>query len=715
MQLSFGVTPVALILAAIGAAATTYWMYRRTTPSLSGPFRFGLVTLRFVSVFLILFLLCEPILARISRNVVPPILAILVDTSESMVSSANDGGGLAEEVRRLLSPIADGVGDGQTRLFGFDTNVRDLGAIDSVRLAGQRTDISAALEQLEDRFTPSDNLGAVLLVSDGRYTAGRNPLHVAERFRVPIYTVVVGDSTEQKDIRIGRVTSNEITYAGLDLPVRVGVVGKGYEGERVSVALTSGGNRIDNKMLVIAPDGAEASVELAYPQIAAGLQQLEVSVSPLEGESTTRNNRQRLTVRVLDSKRKILLLGAAPDPDLAAVRHILSGDENNELTVRTQKAPGSFYDGDWPTLSEFDVIILAGYPGRTADRRQLQQLVATIDEGKPVIFLISRQTEIGLFGRELGSRLGVSPEVVRRGFFESTLVPAPAASRHPVMEGLADPSAWRRLPPLVHNESRWIVSPEARTLATIQVRGVSLDDPALVVRRSATRRSAAVLMAGSWRLANLPEDLETLAHYWPTLLGNLVKWTSAVEDDRPVKVSVVTEEFAGGEPVRFVGQVYDESLNPVNDADIELSVISPDGEEFRHVMSPLGNGRYTLELDSPGEGVYGYTAVASQEGAELGRDTGGFAVGNLTLEFRNPTSDPDLMRQVAIRSGGAAATPNASAMNRVSELISESASYQSRSIVHRSEAELWRQPVFLIIVIVLLTVEWTLRKRAGLN
>src|SRR5690606_38283003 len=151
-------------------------------------------------------------------------------------------------------------------------------------------------EQLEGR-----NLRGIVLISDGRYNTGRNPLYLAERVRVPIYTAVVGDTTAQRDVRVSRVVTDEVAYVGSLLPVRVGVRG----GRRATVALVEGGRTVASEAVTLPADGLETTVGLEVTPTQPGLHRYAVAVSRLPGEATYRNNAESVTVRVLDTKRRV--------------------------------------------------------------------------------------------------------------------------------------------------------------------------------------------------------------------------------------------------------------------------------------------------------------------------------------------------------------------------------------------------------------------------
>ena len=57
---------------------------------------------------------------------------------------------------------------------------------------------------------------------------------------MPIFPVPVGDPSEQKDVLISRLMTNEVTYAKNKVPVEVIVRSAGYANARIPVTLNWG-------------------------------------------------------------------------------------------------------------------------------------------------------------------------------------------------------------------------------------------------------------------------------------------------------------------------------------------------------------------------------------------------------------------------------------------------------------------------------------------
>lgn len=720
MQLTFGLNPWALLLALLIAGGFTYWTYRETTPPITQTRRFLLIGLRFTALSIVLTLLFEPIFTQFESVEKKPTLAVLIDNSQSLdlQNGEEASTSLATAVEATLRSLPTDAIPGDTRFFSFDGNTRFVGnvvpsTLDSLAFNGDRTNIANALGYARDALSDA-NFQSVLLISDGQYNAGRNPLHVADRYPVPIYTVALGDTARQRDVQIRRITTNEIAYLETEQPVQVAIRSEGYANERVVVSLLLGGEVLGSETVVLPEGAAEIPVEVTYVPKAEGLQRLTVSVSRLDGELTYQNNTEAVTVRVLQSKKRVLLLSAPPNPDLASIRQALNRDSNLEVISFVQKEGGTFYEGSLPTtFNDFDAIILAGYPGQRTNATALQQVQDAATNGVPILFVLSRQTDLNVLRRNFADVLPAAPQAVRSSFAEAAFIPVSDAIQHPIFD-FPDAANLniRRLPPLLYNESRWRATPDARVLATLELRGIPFDDPLFVVRRRGASRTAAFLGTGLWRWQNVPEDLSDVASFWDAFFANTIQWLTTPEDNRPVRIAPIEDLFSGNDPVQFHGQVYDESLNPINNASVEVEVTASDGRQFPYSMEAVGNGRYTLAMGTLPEGTYSYTAHAQRDGIRLGEDQGSFSVGALTLEYKETRADAALMRQIAQRSGGHLLAA-AELANLPNQLV-ESGTFQSIFSQEETESELWHLYPFLAIVIVLLTTEWFLRKRSGM-
>ena len=718
MAFSFGYSPWLLLLCIAVAGGLTYWTYRATVPSLNAGRRVLLGGLRFLALALICFLLFEPVLQRFQSTERPPVLAVLVDDSQSMqvVTAGDTSAARPDAARTSVRPVVDIFQDeampGRARFFGVGGASRALsGSItDSLRFDGARTDLASGLQTVPENLR-DENLGGIVLVSDGQYNTGQNPLRVADRSPVPVHTVTVGDTTRLRDLRIRSVTTNDRAYLNSSVPVRVTLSVTDGPGRPVPVTLEQSGRTLDQRPARLPSGTGEVSVDLTFEPKQAGLQQLTVRVPELSGEVTARNNAQSASLRVLESKRQVLLLGAAPSPDVSALRRVYEQTADTEVTARLPTPEGTFLEGPLPDdLSPFDVVVLAGFPSPSVPDDVVQRVATLIDDGTPALFFLDRQTDLTAWTEHFDEVLPARPDATTSSFSEASFRIAEGAQQHPVFRiEDAEGALFERLPPLQIPTSEWSPTPDAQVLGT----AATTSAPLLVLRRRAGLRTAAFLGSGVWRWALLPSELQAADPLWPGLASNLVRWASTEEDDSPVRVRPTASTFGGTEAVSFTGQVYNESMQPVSDAAVEVTVTDSTGTEYPYTMDSAGQGRYTLEVGTLPEGTYQYEAQARLGDTELGTDQGEFSVAPLRIEYQAPRADAVFMRQLASRSGGTAYTPQT--VDQLPTDLSDQNSFSSEVVRQSSEAELWRTSLFLIAILALLASEWTLRKFFGLT
>lgn len=714
MDLSFSQSPFLLLLLLALAGVGAWWTYRKTIPEIDPLRRVFLGTLRFVALAIILFLLFEPLLQKESERTEEPVVAVLFDRSESMALADSLLGLPGTGSSNLMASLVSETSGFDTRFFMFDDRLSSTDSLNSVDLSGSRTNISNALSEAASQLA-DDNFAALIFVSDGLYNAGSNPLHVAERFPVPLITIAHGDTSAQKDVRIVDVITNELTYAGSIVPVQVRIRNEGFDPAPMVVSLLEGSRIISTSRLDLPLSGLEITVDLEFEAQDPGRREFRVALSRYENEATWRNNDARFSVQILDQKKSILLVAGAPSPDVSALTRLIREDDTAELATFVQNRQGEFMEGALPDdLKPYDLILSIGFPGPSTTPADARRIAEQVTAGTPYLFILDRETSLERLKSEFGSLLPVTLESNRNTFVPGNMQQQPGAASHAIFDipDRQDASLWRRLPPLFVSESKWTTSPGSTELASVEIRGIALPDPLFAVMRRGSVKSAALLANGFWRWTLVPEDLEPEADRFKALFANLVQWLYASDDDRLVRVYPAEREFSEGESVLLRGEVYDESLRPISNASLSIRVTSPQGQVFPFEMLARGNGRYGLDIGSLPAGRYDYQATASRDDSVLGEDAGSFAIGRRAIEFRQTRADGDLMSALATRSGGAAFS--STDVTGVSETIRTLQGYQPVTRTSLEQIRLWQLIPMLFLLLLLLSIEWFFRKRFGM-
>lgn len=714
LHLSFSVSALIVLLLVMLSVAAAVYFYRNTVPPVSRGKRILLTALRSAALALLLIFLFEPFLRLVSTSTQEPVLAVLVDDSKSM-SIEDPSGKRLEQARAVLRRnMVDGNASLRFYTFGARTKVQENFSPDSLLAVQEATDITGAFRSVF-REKERLNIGAVLLVSDGSYNLGQNPLYEAEQIGIPVFTVGIGDSTEQQDLVITRLVTNDLVYAETEVPVDVTVKSSGFTSETVDVVLSDGSRDLARTQIRLGEGTREYAARLSYVPEGEGTKRYAVRVSRLPGELTYANNQRTFLARILKSKIRVVMINGVPSPDVTAIRQTLA--EDNNITVRsfTQNTTSTFYEGNVTAsvIDSADCLVLTSFPISSTSQQVLDLVRGAIARKNiPVLYVAGKQVD----EVKLQTLSGILPftsanpvDVEQLVFMEVSY----AQRTHPVLatnteEGV---ESWKRLPPIYRTQTTLRPKGEATVLATTRIGTIVTNDPLILLRNVNKQKSMAMLAYGVWRWRLLAQGSPETERLLAVFLSNSIRWLTTRDDDRPVKITPLKQTFTQGEPVEFIGQVYDASANPVENADVTV-MTEHQGNRYETLLRPIGNGRYEGAFEGLPEGDYTFRAQAVREGQPAGEDRGRFSVGELSLEFLDTRMNAQLMRQLAGRTGGAFFT--SANVDGLPDALRRSAAFSPREVQQATEFELWNWKYMLALVVLLLAVEWFVRKRSGM-
>ena len=703
-----------IVLAAGLAFALTVFIYRFTLPPLSRGLKIVLVLLRFVAIFLVFLLIAEPLLSLITRGEEPPMIAVLVDNSRSMTIRDKSGDRRATLFETLRSQAFDRLRSAGAILYGtFDTKLRFVSAfsVDSLSLAGDGTDLGAALKGLKDTAAKA-NLQCVIVATDGNPTAGSSPQYEAEDLGVPIFAIGIGDTSEQQDVLVRKIVTNNITYVGTKVPVDVTVKSSGYGGEKIEVMLRDTARIVDRRTLSLGRGMQEYVVPLAFVPAKEGLQKLTVEVSQLPKEISLQNNRYSFYIKVLRSKMRVCLVAGGPGPDVGFLRRAFESDGNIELSTFVERGDGQFYEGDLSNnvLGEAEAVVLVGFPAKMSSGAALSAIIGAVGGGKGVIFMLSRTTDLGR-ARSLEPLLPMNIPAAGGGELQA-FVSVPVVQRNnPIVKLTTSPDVWGKLPPVFTSEARFRAKPESEILAQLRVQTITTNDPLLVSRSVNRRKSVALLAYGLWQWKMYSSRVPGSENLLEQFFSNTIRWLTTREDDRPVRVQPVKETFSGQDPVEFTAQVYDDTFKPLDNGEVTVE-IKQGGRSDQLSLVSIGNGRFEGTFGPLPEGDYGYTARVLAGGQRLAEERGSFSVGGMYVEFLETRMNEMLLKRMAEQTGGR--YYGGKDIGRLPQDLASLPGFRPREVMRSSEIELWNRGWMLALIVFFFAAEWFLRKRNGM-
>src|SRR5262249_29194386 len=140
----------------------------------------------------------------------------------------------------------------------------------------------------------NQNLGAIILASDGIYNEGSNPVYMSEELHAPVYTIGLGDTTAKRDLILSNVFYNRTVFLGDYFPVKAEWMAQFCPNERSTMTIKeiANGNEqsLDAKEISVAGNEDRGSVDFQLKATDAGLKHYRITLSSLDNEISTVNN-----------------------------------------------------------------------------------------------------------------------------------------------------------------------------------------------------------------------------------------------------------------------------------------------------------------------------------------------------------------------------------------------------------------------------------------
>jgi hypothetical protein len=707
-----------LVLVAVATVAAIV-TYRATVPMITSNRRALLVTLRAFALSALLITLFEPVLHIIRSTVQQPRVAVLIDRSRSV--GLSDRSGDRRATLRAAQNVVLQALESRATVAVFDEGaeqILDLMALDTLQPRGARTDIAAALRWAGNQAV-SQQVGAVVLISDGNSNTGDDPTAVAERAGMPLLAVGIGDSIPPADIVLQSIDIPAVAIVSERTTLSVDVTASGMQGRTYDVIVDDDGREIGRQRVDVRERLQRQTLVFDYTPATAGIRKITARVVAIDGEYSARNNVASDYIKVKTNRRGIVLLAGAPSPDVAFLSDALGTDPTVRLQMFVQRQGGGFY-GEPPTPATFadaSAVILVGFPTAATPSSLVSIVADAVRRDRALLFVSSQDLDY----TKLGGLADVLPFTVissRSREFPVTADVTSAAASDPIMRLGTDEDVrrWNDLPPLYRTETFVDVRPQATVLATQRLNGVPMGDPLIVARDDGERRQLAILGHGlyRWRLLGKgPSDargamgIDVLSLF----VDNSVRWLSANADRQRVKIAATRAMYAAGEVVGFTATVVDASNVAVDDADVRVSVVGG-GKTRDIVLAAIGNGRYRSDIGVVQPGDYQYTGRAKRGQTTIGTDAGRFSVGDVNVELLATTMNATLLRRLAEVTNGSFVNVDGIAEG-LSKLLQD-VRMAEKTVTEERDVALWSSWWFLALAIAAFATEWFLRKRSGL-
>lgn len=607
------------------------WFYRNVNwfDALSQPVKWTLRGLRSGSVFLVGLLLFGLILESVRYRDEKPVLITMIDNSSSM-RNYKDSTRIMEQVNAWRQAAKERFSD------DFDLVELSVGSdvsyTDAYGFKDVKTNLSKGFERVfEDYY--NRNVGGIVLISDGNYNDGPNPVYAAEKISLtPVFSLMVGDTVRKRDHYIKNIAVNDVAFFRNKFPVEVDVEAMRFGKEEVVVSILR-----DEKVLALqtvkysgaSQDFQHVSFLLDADRI--GYQSYSVQVSDARNEYNYTNNRRSFYVEVIDSRSKVLLLAGAPHPDVSALKQELEKDENLEVK--------SFQLNVWDKdIKKVDLVVVHE-PGFNMDAQLLRTLV---DSKIPILFFIGPNANSQTV-QTMG--LGIQPPNQKQ-MDENQASLNEGFAQFEISEDLKRSMDY--FPPLKTKFGELKVS-GADVLAFQRVGTVKKKEPLIFFLKRNNVKYGVVYGEGiwKWRLSEFSRTGEQKG--FSELITKTSQYLLVKQNTSALRITL-PKRFTKNEEIQVNASFYNESMEPITKPQIAFSVKDEEGKVSRFQFGVSGN-MYRLSTGSLAPGKYEWTASTTYDGKKYSKN-GVFIVEDVNPEAYANSANPSVLSQLANSTNG---------------------------------------------------------------
>lgn len=695
--------PAWFLLICLVIAFALAWLLYNKNESFNQPLlfikkrKYLLQGLRFASVFLILFLLLSPFIKSKWTETEKPIILLLNDNSASikLKKNTNDSAVLAQQLSNLKNKLAD---DYQVKEFTFGLSLNDDNKLTYKENA---TNISDALSELYNQYN-NQNVGAVVLSSDGIYNQGSNPLYVNENWLVPHFTIALGDTTYQKDFYIGKCYYNKTCYLHDQTSIKVDLGASFLSGQKSDIIVNKieGTNtkQIYAHTYNINENKFSTSFEFVIDADKTGIQHYKISSTKITGEATFVNNEQDIYIEVLDSRLKIAIIANSPHPDLAALKSII--ETNNNYDCKLELIENS--TAAVSNLADANLVILHQLP--SFQNNAMSIVKAANDKHIPILYIIGSSSNLAGFN-QIQNLVSVSGNAANMN--EAQALFNKDFSAYTLDEKFT--KSLQGFPPLYSPFGDYKLSANAYVLAYQKIGSANTKYPLIAFADVNGTKTGLIGGEGIWRWRLYDYLQHQNNDAINEIMQKTIQYLVVKNDKRAFKASPVKSLFSENEAINFEAYLYNQNFEFVNTPDVSIVVTDEKKQNYNFTFSKTEK-TYTLNAGGLPVGNYSFLAKTNFNGKEL-ISNGFFNITPLQLEGLQTVANHKLLYAISKKTGGKMVYPNQA--ESIADLIKKSETIKPIIYSKYKTMPLLDFKWLFALLIILLATEWFLRKYWG--
>jgi Putative glutamine amidotransferase len=708
-------------------------------------------TLRVLAGICALFFLVEPGLRRLQVARVKNRVAVLVDRSASM-SFPTEPRGIArnEAVARSLESLGPQMEALKDRYafetYGFDPELSAT-SVEGLRAQpprSSRSDLFAALRAIKaGESGGTRKLAGVILFSDGADNAdlvsgltGR-PKQALEQLGVPVTTVAVGKGG-LTDLSIDAVRVDDFAFVRNSITAEVELHGRGFNDQAVQVVLKREGQIVASKVANFSSNDETQTVKFTFTPDQTGRFVYTVSVPVYPEEVVAENNTRSFALKVIRDRVRVLLVAGRPTWDERFLRGVLRADANVELISFYILRNGSDESGV-PPGNEARELSLIPFPREEIFQTKIDTFDVILvlnfgheDQGVSLAAFrpdIERYVHNGGAFAYLGGDRSFGDAQSSINPFDQVLpvVTAGLAAQEPFQAKLTVAGLTHPITALgsgaTSSEAAWAAFPaipgmnltrpkEGSTVLLTHPTALVDGQPAplLTIAELGRGRTMAIATDATWYWAFPSHSSGANTRNYERFWSNAIRWLVRDPDLTTLSVTADPSSVEPGKPVGVVVVARMPDYQPAPGAKVSVDLVDADDGHIvaQQTGDAAADGTIRLEFPPPEAGAYKVVGRATKDEKPLGESTDAVAVRAVGPELADARVNGALLEEIAKATGGkffdSPQLQLADVPLREPPLV---------EIGRSKDQPLWDRWYWLTMLVVVVGLEWAVRRRFG--
>ncbi|MDP3920492.1 MAG: glutamine amidotransferase [Candidatus Omnitrophota bacterium] len=704
--------------------------------------RLILAGLRTFLVLIILFILLDPFWEKTRDS---DWVGVLIDTSESV--NVRDPQSKASRINLLKDYL---LGDSywknleknKLRQFHtFDSGVRENVHASDISGRTKPSNLISAVREIEGRYGEDPDLLGWILFSDGAATDFDGEVRESlPETSFPWITVGLGQAGEAPNLRLEAPDVRESVFVGERVPLRARWISTFRSPPETILSVRLNGQTVYEKK--VKTEAGEAELEIEIPT--KGSHALDLELKPLPGEGTKTDNSVRWWLEAAPRKIRVFYAESFYKTD-NLFKEALEADKDYEVTFASSllgfsrqravpfiKDPLYGFPKTREALLDYDVIVLSDVKRSLLSTEQIEWVQELVSEQGGALVMIGGIDSFG-DGGYVGTKIedmlpvGISEEyqkdvyLAARGTVEDPFRPkiAEGAAAHPFLKLSEHPGdnlkLWKTVPLLGGYNYVGRLKPGATALLEHPVDESAFGPRVIMAVQNFGRGKVLAFTSditynwGQWFQAWRDEsDRWVFADFWRHALKGLTENRMAYKT-HALQLERTPQLADSSQPLTFKTTLPASAANLASGT-LQFELLkNGKRERFEEIDAFMFQEKLSWATSALEEGDYRLRVLyAPPNSAPVAKEMP-FTVHMSREESHHLEFQPDVLKKLAEHSGGVYLP-----FSDIAQLA-DATNQIGRLRLHFHSTPFWNQPWIYALLLGILSFDWFLRKKTGLE